>query len=101
MGDYDEEYENFYYDDGRFEDQGGNDELDDSDIPTYDQLDIEGRYYEYGSREAYNTWRNKKISEKHAASEVPVDNKVTEAPGWLTVCVILIFLLFLILFLLL
>ena len=92
MGDYDEEYENFYYDDGRFEDQGGNDELDDSDIPTYDQLDIEGRYYEYGSREAYNTWRNKKISEKHAASEVPVGNKV---------CVILIFLLFLILFLLL
>lgn len=50
-------YEDEDFDDGRFEDVGGEVREDDFDIPTYDELDIEWRYYTYGSREEYNAWR--------------------------------------------
>lgn len=63
MSEYDEEYDDFYYDDGRFCDDDDDDEGRRSgyDIPTYDELDLEGRYYTYGSREEYNEWRNEQI----------------------------------------
>lgn len=63
MGEYNEEYEDCYYDDGRSEDTGECEREDDYDIPTYDELDLEGRYYTYGSREDYNSWRNEQIRE--------------------------------------
>lgn len=55
-----EEYDDYYYDDGRFSDDGSSEE-DNYGIPTYDELDIEGRYYTYGSREDYDEWRNEQI----------------------------------------
>lgn len=51
MAEEDQEMERAYYDDGLAEVQNGNERSDDYDIPTYDELDLEGRYWNYGSRE--------------------------------------------------
>lgn len=56
-----EDYDDWYHDDGYFFDNGYDQRIDDYDIPTYDELDLEGRYYTYGSREDYNEWRNEQI----------------------------------------
>ena len=61
MSEYNQEYDDNCYDDGRFADSGEEEVRDDYDIPTYDELDLEGRYYIYGSREDYNAWRNEQI----------------------------------------
>ncbi len=61
MAEEDQEMERAYYDDGLAEVQNGNERSDDYDIPTYDELDLEGRYWNYGSREEYNQWRNEQI----------------------------------------
>ncbi|MDD2961112.1 MAG: hypothetical protein PHR45_03395 [Muribaculaceae bacterium] len=47
---------------------GGSDSVNEdysADIPTYDELDFEGRYYTYGSRDDYNEWRNAEIAATH------------------------------------
>lgn len=63
MSEYDQEYDDYCYDDGRFADSGEDGVRDEYDIPTYNELDLEGRrYYTYGSREDYNAWRNEQIS---------------------------------------
>ena len=62
-------YEDEDFDDGRFEDSDYEEREDDFDIPTYDELDIEGRYYTYGSREEYNAWRAEEIRAMIEAEE--------------------------------
>lgn len=64
MSAYDQDFDDYCYDDGRFVDdgeEGETEEYDDFGIPTYDELDLEGRYYTYGSRSDYNAWRNEQI----------------------------------------
>lgn len=65
-----EDDERYMYDDGRFADDGEEERDDDFDIPTYDELDLEGRYYTYGSREEYNEWRYYKIQELKEEREI-------------------------------
>lgn len=69
MSQYNQDYDDYCYDDGNFSDNGGNEEYDDFDIPTYDELDLEGRYYTYGSRQDYNKWRYQEIQALQAASQ--------------------------------
>ena len=61
-GDDDACYDNGDYcdDDGACDDVECNNDYD--YIPTYDELDLEGRYYLYGSRSEYNKWRNEQIN---------------------------------------
>ena len=68
MSEYNQEYDDYCYDDGWFADSGADEVRVDYDIPTYDELDLEGRYYTYGSREDYNAWRNEQICALREAS---------------------------------
>ena len=91
--DYEEGYENWYYDDGSFCDDGNYEEYDNYDIPTYDELDLEGRYYTYGSREDYNEWRSEQIQAmQQANSQNTAGNRQYQAQGGcLSIIVILFF----------
>lgn len=96
--DYDNGYEDWYYDDGYWGDDD-EEEYDDYDIPTYDELSLEGRYYTYGSRENYNEWRREQIQaireEENRRREMPAstgeNRHYQEQGGCLSVVVILVF----------
>ncbi len=89
--DYSVEYseDNAYlYDDGRFEDISEDIQYGDLsnnfivehyglDLPFYDDLDLEGRYYTYGSRSDYNEWRNEEI-QKYRNKYIDEINSINE-----------------------
>lgn len=77
MSEHNNEYDDFYYDDGRFGDNGYHNKRDSYDIPTYDELELEGRYYLYGSREEYSLWRNEQIQALHNQSNMQQANRLT------------------------
>lgn len=97
----DEELQQCYYDDGNFGDvNDGNGELYDPSIPTYDELDLEGRYYNYGSRQDYNEWRNEQIRASHEvkpkSNYTPTRTDAQEAHGTIYGFIVLAIIVFLI-----